>query len=99
MLDYMMLGTSRMFYSKCTYRCRRCGYGPVLVNDGFLTSHCVNCGNWQANGESVFSKKSRLKHRLIASLALFRSRIFAVAIGKRTKLSRMQLEVQSESSR
>lgn len=62
-----------MFYGSCpssitwdnVYRCRRCGQGPVMVSDGFLMSHCGNCGNWQGCAESLDIGARWLKSKML----------------------------------
>ena len=79
MLDYMMLGASSMIFSGSAYRCRRCGHGPVSTSDGFLMSHCMNCGSWQGYREPVDLGIGRLKAKILAPFKLLKSRLLASA--------------------
>ena len=47
MIDSAIYLNSRSIFSDTAHRCCRCGQGPVMAGDGFMMSHCMNCGNWQ----------------------------------------------------
>ena len=77
MLDYMMHGASGRIYSGSAYRCQRCGHGPVSTSDGFIMSHCMNCGNWQGYQEPVDFGIGRLKDKILAHFKSLKSRLLA----------------------
>lgn len=66
MIDSALYLSSRSILGDSAHRCCRCGQGPVMAGDGFLMSHCMNCGNWQPSAEPLGISFGPFKDRLVA---------------------------------
>lgn len=66
MIDSALYLSGRSILSDSAHRCCRCGQGPVMAGDGFMMSHCMNCGNWQPSTEPLGISIGVLKEKLAA---------------------------------
>lgn len=81
MLDLSLYGAYQgMIFSDSAYRCRRCGQGPVMGSDGFLMSHCMNCGNWQGAAEPINLGFGWMKEKLFNLFRNLKKCFFNAAI-------------------
>jgi hypothetical protein len=76
MLDHMFITNYGMLHRDSAYRCRRCGSGPVTVSDGFLMSHCMNCGNWQGDSVPIDLGLGKLKDMVVAFYKWLNAKLF-----------------------
>ena len=87
MMDYMLLGhSSRMIFSDSANRCVACGHGPVMGGDGFLMTHCMNCGVYRHWSEPVDLGLGKLKDKVVAWIKRGAGRIFRKGLERDKKL-------------
>ena len=61
-----------LLLSNSAYRCQRCGRGTIVASDGFMLTHCLNCGTYHASGEPFDFGAGWLTDKIAAGLKRLR---------------------------